>query len=73
MTKEGLVFNMLSGKDKLIGRGKAAKVYKIAEGPRSLVRKEFSPIYPVRLWNWFFYKSLHPLDTEPLFWYNSHH
>ena len=51
-------------KDILIGRGKVAKVYKIKGKPHYLVRKEFSPIYPVRLWNWFFYKSLHPLATE---------
>lgn len=51
-------------KGRLIGRGKVARVYKIAEDPHPLVRKEFSPIYPVRLWNWFFYKSLHPLATE---------
>lgn len=48
----------------LIGRGKAARVYKI-EGPSSvLTRKEFSPICHVKLWNRFFYNSPHPLTAE---------
>ena len=49
----------------LIGRGKAARIYKTDEDPHSLTRKEFSPIHHVRLWNWFFYNSPHPLATEP--------
>ena len=53
-----------TGKGKLIGRGKVARVYRIEGKPHSLIRKEFSPIYPVKIWNWFFYKSLHPLSTE---------
>lgn len=48
----------------LIGRGKVARVYKIDGRPHDLARKEFSPIYPVILWNWFFYNSPHPLTTE---------
>lgn len=48
----------------LIGRGKAARVYKIDGTPDILTRKEFSPILHVKLWNWFFYNSPHPLTTE---------
>lgn len=48
----------------MIGRGKAARVYKIEGKPHALARKEFSPILPVRLWNDFFYSSPHPLATE---------
>ncbi|MBL7071676.1 MAG: hypothetical protein ISS26_05865 [Candidatus Omnitrophica bacterium] len=51
-------------KGKLIGRGKAARVYKISEDPHHFARKEFSPIDPVVIWNWFFYHSPHPLKTE---------
>ena len=48
----------------LIGRGKTARIYKIDGDPHAFARKEFSPVYPVRLWNWFFYNSPHPLTTE---------
>ena len=47
-----------------IGRGKAARVYRIDGAPPFLTRKEFSPICHVRLWNWFFYNSPHLLTTE---------
>ena len=49
---------------KLIGRGKSAKVYKLDRPPKEFVRKEFSPILSVKIWNWFFYQSPHPLTTE---------
>ena len=48
----------------LIGRGRTGKVYKIDGNPESGVRKEFSLTYSVKLWNWFFYRSPHPLSTE---------
>ncbi len=48
----------------LIGRGKVARIYKVEESAEALIRKEFSPIYHVKLWNWFFFHSPHPLSTE---------
>ena len=51
-------------KGKLIGRGKTARVYKIDGGSHHFARKEFSPIHSVRLWNWFFYHSPHPLIAD---------
>ncbi|MBN1871747.1 MAG: hypothetical protein JW800_04150 [Candidatus Omnitrophica bacterium] len=49
--------------DNVIGRGKAAKVYKLNH-KYELIRKEFAPIVPVKIWNWFFFESPHPLTTE---------
>jgi len=49
---------------KIIGRGKSARVYKVVGDEGSFARKEFSPIQHVRVWNWFFYHSPHPLITE---------
>jgi len=55
---------------RLIGRGKAARVYKL-DGPEHVItRKEFSPILPVVMWNWFFYDSPHPLTTKTGFKYS---
>jgi len=51
-------------KGKIIGRGKTARVYKVESGSRSFAKKEFSPIQHVKVWNWFFYHSPHPLNTE---------
>jgi len=48
----------------LIGEGRTGKVYKIEGNPESLAIKIFSPKYFARSWNWFFYKSPHPLSTE---------
>ena len=45
----------------LIGRGRTGRVKRVSE---DLVRKEFSQTYFARSWNWFFFKSLHPLSTE---------
>lgn len=51
-------------KGTLIGRGRTSRVYKIEERALHFVRKEFCPIHHVRLWNWFFYHSPHPLITD---------
>lgn len=48
----------------LISKSLTGKEYKIGGNPESFVRKDFSPTFFARLWNWFFYKSPHPLSTE---------
>ena len=47
-----------------IGKGRTGRVYKIEQNPETVVVKIFSPNYFAKLWNWFFYKSPHPLSTE---------
>ena len=45
-------------------KGRVSNVYKLNGNQRDIVRKEFSPTLIPNLWNWFFYKSPHPLSTE---------
>ena len=55
---------ILGDNEFLIASGRTGKVYKMEGNPESFVRKEFSPNYFAMLWNWFFFKSTHPLSTE---------
>ena len=49
--------------EQLISQGRVGKVYKFERGSESLIRKVFMPAHSARLWNWFFYRSPHPLST----------